>query len=740
MMAHTKSGPALARIGWAAIFASVAMLLAAAPLQAQNSAIAEPAAAATTATTATTSNAIESITANRQGANVIVRIGLKQAPDKLPIGFSITNPPRIALDFGATSNATGGSAQEIGVGDLRSVNVVQAGERSRLVFNLKRSLNYATAIDGKAVILTIDGSGGISAPVDAAGLPVAAAKPAPASRPMLRDIDFRRGSNGEGRVIIDLPNNQVAADVRQTPTGVVVDFLKTGVPENLRRRLDVGDFGTPVAQVTTLAQGENTRLTIEARGLWEQTVYQSDTQLVIDVKPIKEDPNKLTQGTQGYRGEKLSFNFQNVEVRAALQAIADISGLNIITSDSVAGNLTLRLKEVPWDQALDVVLQAKGLDMRKNGSVLWIAPKEELLTKEKLELEQRAQIADLEPLKSEIFQLNYQKADAFKTVFGLDGGADSKNRVLSKRGSAIIEPRTNQLFVTDIPSKLEDIRKLIAKTDVASKQVLIEARIVEASDTFTRNLGAKLGFADLRTLRGGDTGYQIGNGNTRVAIGGNMTGIGEVTGQAKVTDASYTNTQFVNLPASAINGSAAGTLAVSLFSSAANRFLNLELSALEADGTGKIISSPRVITADKSIALIEQGIELPYQVATSSGATSIQFRKANLRLEVTPQITPDGNVVIDVDVNKDSVGQETRAGFAIDTKHVKTQVMVDNGGTVVLGGIYQQTERNTTNKVPLLGDVPLLGNLFRSNGRTNDKTELLVFITPKIVADKLISR
>ncbi|MFC0167982.1 type IV pilus secretin PilQ [Pseudoduganella danionis] len=737
MMAHTKSGSGLARAGWAAIFSSVWLLLAAAPLHAQTAA-ADTAAADTAAVPA--ANAIESVRAHRQGANIVVNIALRQAPDKLPIGFSITNPPRIALDFGATSNATGGSTQEIGVGDVRSVNVVQAGERSRLVFNLKRSLNYATAIDGKSVILTIDGSGGVSAPVDAAGLPVAVAKPAAVARPMLRDIDFRRGSNGEGRVIVDLPNNQVAADVRQTPTGVVVDFLKTGVPENLRRRLDVGDFGTPVAQVTTLAQGENTRLTIEARGLWEQTVYQSDTQLVIDVKPIKEDPNKLTQGTQGYRGEKLSFNFQNVEVRAALQAIADISGLNIITSDSVAGNLTLRLKEVPWDQALDVVLQAKGLDMRKNGSVLWIAPKEELLTKEKLELEQRAQIADLEPLKSEIFQLNYQKADAFKTVFGLDGGADSKNRVLSKRGSAIIEPRTNQLFVTDIPSKLEDIRKLIAKTDVASKQVLIEARIVEASDTFTRNLGAKLGFADLRTLRGGDTGYQIGNSNTRVAIGGNMTGIGEVTGQAKVTDASYTNTQFVNLPAAAINGSAAGTLAVSLFSSAANRFLNLELSALEADGTGKIISSPRVITADKAIALIEQGIELPYQVATSSGATSIQFRKANLRLEVTPQITPDGNVVIDVDVNKDSVGQETRAGFAIDTKHVKTQVMVDNGGTVVLGGIYQQTERNTTNKVPLLGDVPLLGNLFRSNGRTNDKTELLVFITPKIVADKLISR
>ncbi|WP_343732038.1 type IV pilus secretin PilQ [Duganella sp.] len=688
------------------------------------------------AVTASAGNAIESITANQQGANVIVKIGLRNAPDKLPINFAITNPPRIALDFGATVNATGKTVQELNQGDLRGVNVVQAGDRSRLVFNLKRTLNYATALDGKAVILTIDGSGGVATAVDASGLPAAKAAAAPAARQVLRDLDFRRGANGEGRVVVDLPNNQVAVDVRQTPTGVVVDFLKTGVPESLRRRLDVGDFGTPVALVTTVPQGENTRLTIEARGLWEQTVYQSDTQLVVDVKPIKEDPNKLTQGSQGYRGEKLSFNFQNVEVRAALQAIADISGLNIITSDSVAGNLTLRLKEVPWDQALDVILQAKGLDMRKNGSVIWIAPKEELLTKEKLELEQKAQIADLEPLKSEIFQLNYQKAESFKTVFGLEGG-DAKNRILSKRGSAIIEPRTNQLFVTDIASKLEDVRRLIAKTDVATKQVLIEARIVEASDTFTRNLGAKLGFTDLRTIRGGDAGYQIGNGNTRIGIAGNMTGIGEVTGQVKLTDSTYNNTQFVNLPASSINGVQAGNLAISLFSSAANRFLNLELSALEEDGTGKIISSPRVITADKAVALIEQGIELPYQVATSSGATSIMFRKANLRLEVTPQITPDGNVVIDVDVNKDSVGQETRSGFAIDTKHVKTQVMVDNGGTVVLGGIYQQTERSTTDKVPLLGDVPVLGYLFRSNTRTNDKTELLVFITPKIVADRL---
>jgi type IV pilus assembly protein PilQ len=684
-------------------------------------------------------NAVESISAHQQGSNVIVKIGLKNAPDKLPINFAITNPARIALDFGATVNATGKNTQEMNQGELRSVNLVQAGERSRLVFNLKRSLNYATAIDGNAVILTIDGSGGPATAVNASGLPVAA-KPVPPGKQLLRDMDFRRGANGEGRIVVDLPNSQVAVDVRPSSSGLVIDFLKTGVPESLRRRLDVTDFGTPVSQITTVPQGDNVRMTIEAKGLWEQSVYQSDTQLVVDVKPIKEDPNKLTQGSQGYRGEKLSFNFQNVEVRAALQAIADISGLNIITSDSVSGNLTLRLKEVPWDQALDVVLQAKGLDMRKNGSVLWIAPKEELLTKEKLELEQRAQIADLEPLKSEIFQLNYQKAESFKTVFGLDGTADSRNRVLSKRGSAIIEPRTNQLFVTDIASKLDDIRKLIQKTDIASKQVLIEARIVEASDSFTRNLGAKLGFADLRTLRGGDSGYAIGNSNTRIGIGGNLTGVGQITGQTPDKGDGYTNSQFINLPAAAINGQDAGNLAISLFSSAANRFLNLELSALEADGTGKIVSSPRVVTADKAVAIIEQGLELPYQVATSSGATSIVFRKANLRLEVTPQITPDGNVVIDVDVNKDSVGQETRAGFAIDTKHVKTQVMVDNGGTVVLGGIYQQVERNAVSKVPLLGDVPVLGYLFRNTSRTNDKTELLVFITPKIVAERLSAR
>jgi type IV pilus assembly protein PilQ len=684
-------------------------------------------------------NAIESITANQQGSNIIVNIALREAPAKAPIGFSITNPARIALDFGATANATGKSTHDLNIGDLRSVNLAQAGERSRLVLNLKRQLNYATAIDGKSVIVTIEGSGGIAQAVNAQGLPVAAAAPvaAPAARQTLRNLDFRRGQTGEGKVVVDLPNSQVAVDVRQAGDKITVDFMNAGLPETLRRRLDVTDFGTPVSLVTTAPQGDNVRMVIEAKGLWEHSVYQSDTQLVIDVRPIREDPNKLTQGTQGYRGERISFNFQNVDVRAALQAVADISNLNIITSDSVTGNLTLRLKEVPWDQALDVILRTKGLDMRKNGTVLWIAPREELLTKEKLELEQRSQIADLEPLRAEVFQLNYQKADAFKTVFGLDG-TDNKKSVLSKRGSAVIDARTNQVFVTDVASKIEDIRKLILRTDIPSKQVLIEARIVEASDTFGRNLGVKLGFVDARFLRGGDVGYQL-NGNQRVAVGGNMGELGVITGQAADKGDSFTNSTLVNLPASGISGAAAANVAVSFFSAAANRFLNLELSALEADGKGKIISSPRVITIDKVAALIEQGVELPFQTIDKNGLPVVAFRKANLRLEVTPQVTPDGNIQMEVEVNKDSVGADTRAGFAIDTKHVKNQVMVENGGTVVLGGIYLSADRNTEAKVPLLGDLPIIGNLFKTRTQTTEKTELLIFITPRVVADRMSS-
>lgn len=683
------------------------------------------------------SNSIESITTNQQGANIIVKITLKNPVEKAPIGFAISNPARIALDFSDTSNGTGKSSFDISVGELRNVNVVEATGRSRIVFNLNKPLNYANFIEGNSVIVTIDGSGGIATPVNASGLSVAAPEVDTQKKQNLRDIDFRRGVDGEGRIVVDLPSNQVAVDVRQQGQKVIVDFLKVGLPEVLRRRLDVADFGSPVQTITTTPQGDNVRMVIEPKGLWEHSAYQSDTQLVIEVKPIKEDPNKLTQGTQGYKGERLSFNFQNIEVRALLQIIAEFSGFNIIASDTVTGNATLKLKDVPWDQALDILMQTKGLDMRKNGTVLWIAPKDELLTKEKLELEQKAQIQELEPLKTESFQLNYQKAESFKLVFGIDGGS-AQNRILTKRGSAVIEPRTNQLFVTDVPSKLEEIRKLIQKTDIASKQVLIEARIVEAEDSFSRNLGAKLGFYD--SSRSNTAGYSLG-GNQKIAFTGNYLGVGEQTGQAIITDRSYIpNTQFINLPAAGINGLDPGSIAVSLFTSGATKFLNLELSALEADGKGKIISSPRILTADQLAGHIEQGTEIPYQVATSSGATSIFFRKATLSLDVTPQITPDGNIILSVDVHKDSPGTETRNGIVINTKQLKTLVLVENGGTVVLGGIYTQEERENIAKVPFLGDIPLFGNLFKTTGNVNNKTELLVFITPKIITDRLNTR
>ena len=693
-------------------------------------------------------NAIQEVTATQQGGNLVVRIALKSAPASAPASFSIAAPARIALDFMRTTNESGKNLIDANQGDLRSINLVTAGERTRLVLNLKRSVSYNTAIEGNAVVVTL------TPPIaDVASTASSNAPRAPTTRFAesaqtvathgIRDIDFRRGSDGAGRVIIDLSDSQAGVDIRTQGQSIVVDFLKTSLPDSLRRRLDVTDFATPVQTVNTFTQGDNVRMVIEPRGLWEHNAYQTDNRLVVEVKPLKEDPNKLFQSTRaGYKGERLSLNFQNVDVRSLLQVIADFTNLNIITSDSVNGNLTLRLKDVPWDQALDIILQAKGLDMRKNGNVILIAPKDELATKEKLDLEARSQIADLEPLRSETFQLNYQKAQDlvdFLNGTGASGGTGAiggtSNRVLSKRGAATADPRTNQVFVKDTGTSLEQIRGVISKLDVASRQVIIESRIVEANDQFSRNLGVKLGFLNNSAV------FPDPNAGLRYRVTGNYLGVGEQTGQAAVTGGSFIpDTQFLSLPAAGINGLGPASIGISLFTKSAAKFLNLELSAIEADGTGKIVSSPRVVTADQTKALIEQGTELPYQVATSSGATSIQFRKANLKLEVTPQITPEGNIILDVDVTKDSVGQVTTAGFAIDTKHVNTKVLVENGGTVVLGGIFQLTDNNNVTKVPLLGDVPVLGYLFRSTAKTTNKTELLIFITPTMVNGRVTLR
>jgi type IV pilus assembly protein PilQ len=684
-------------------------------------------------------NALERFEAAYQAGQIVVRVTLKEALTGTPGSFTVANPPRIAFDFPGTINALGRNSQSIGEGELRSMNVVQAGDRTRLVLNLRSMMQYDTKVDGRNVVITLTPGGTATAQAGAAASRFAEGRTDVTHQ--IKDINFRRGRNGEGRIVVDLSDTSTGVDIRQQGQSLIVDFVKTNLPDALRKRLDVIDFATPVQTVSAFPQGDNVRLLIEPKGLWEHNAYQTDTQFVLEVKPVTYDPNKLVQGTRGgYTGEKLSLNFQNVEVRSVLNVIADFTDLNIITSDSVSGNLTLRLKDVPWDQALDIILQTRGLDMRKNGNVIWIAPRDELATKEKLTLESQQQITELEPVRTETFQLNYAKAADLAKLL-----SDEKQKILSKRGSAVVDGRTNQLFIQDVPSRLEEVRRLLAKLDVPVRQVLIEARIVEANDTFSKNLGVRLGWGDNSLLTAGTLpGNRVGGllgGDNRAMFSGNLVGSGQRNFQTPTTATGYLpDTLNVNLAANGIAGQQPGTIAISLFNQSLTKFVNLELTALEVEGRGKIISSPRVLTADNIEALIEQGTELPYQQATSSGATSVSFRKANLALKVKPQITPDGNIIMSLDVNKDAVGQVTTAGFAIDTKHVKTEVLVENGGTVVIGGIYTQDVRNQVAKVPLFGDLPLVGALFRNTQRTDNKTELLVFITPRIVEERLGQR
>ncbi|MFT3857922.1 MAG: type IV pilus secretin PilQ [Aquabacterium sp.] len=695
--------------------------------------------------------AIQAITSSQQAGADVVRIELSEPLASLPAGFVVQAPPRVAIDLPGVTNALARNIVDINQGNVRSVNVAQAGERTRLVLNLRQPTTYRAQLQGKSLLLVLDNSASQPASASMAPAPAPAATAAKAGsddtvhfaesqnvNPLgLKDVDFRRGQDGSGRVIVELPNNQVGVDIKQQGKNLVVEFMRATLPERLRRRFDVADFGTPVQNVSVSQTGDRVKLTVEPRGDWEHSAYQSDNQFVLEVRPRKPDPNKLTQGP-GYSGEKLSLNFQNIEVRALLQVIADFTNFNVVTSDTVTGNVTLRLKDVPWDQALDIILQAKGLGVRKSGNVLWIAPKDEINAKEKIDLEAKAQVAALEPLRTQAFQLNYTKAE--EIAKGLTGqnsgggsGGNNNSRILSPRGSVIYETRTNQLFINDIPSKLEEIQQMISKIDIPVRQVLIEARIVEAEDSFGRTLGVRLGASNKTPI--------AESGKLNLGLSGNYSGVVAETNQTLTGGAaSVANSYFVNLPGTSINGYNPGTFGISLFTASVNHALNLEISALEADGRGKIVSSPRVITADQIKALIEQGTELPYQTATSSGATAISFRKANLKLEVTPQITPEGSIILDVDVNKDSVGQVTNAGYAIDTKHVQTQVLVENGGTVVIGGIFQQQENQTEQKIPLLGDIPVVGNLFKNSIRNSKRSELLIFLTPKVVSEKAALR
>jgi type IV pilus assembly protein PilQ len=691
---------------------------------------------------AQTQAVIEAVSGSIQGGSEIVRIDLSKELTAVPAGFAIQSPARIALDFPGVSSAMGRSTIDMNHGNLKSVSVVQAGERTRVVLNLKNAAAYKAEIQGKSLLIVLES---VASSTPTATVAANFAENHSRDSAPLKDMDFRRTAEGAGRVVVTLPNNQVGVDIRQQGQTLVVEFMKSTLPEGLRRRLEVADFGTPVKSVTTTQSGDRVKMVIEPTGQWEHSAYQSDEQFVVEVKEIKVDPKKLSQGI-GYTGQKLSLNFQNIEVRSLLQVIADFTNFNIVTSDSVAGSVTLRLQDVPWDQALDIILQAKSLGYRKSGNVLWVAPKDEIAAKEKLELESVASTQSLEQVKTQFFQINYALAKDLATQLSAGGvvaagSVSTPNaRLLSSRGSVIAVERTNQLFVTDIPSKLEQIQDLITKVDVPVRQVMIEARLVEASDTFGKSLGVKLGATDLRSKQGGDGGYQLGNNGDRLAYGTSYANAVATSGANGVNTGADTTGQFVNLPASSLGLGSPATFALSVFNSAANRFLNLEISAMEADGKGKVVSSPRVVTADKVPAVIEQGEELPYanQVSDGKGGTinTISFKKMNLKLEVTPQITPDGGIILKLDINKDVVGRNTPSGFGVNTKHVKTEVLVDNGGTVVIGGIFEETENTDEYKVPLLGDLPGLGYLFKTKTKQIQKRELLVFVTPKLIPER----
>ncbi|OQA32355.1 MAG: Type IV pilus biogenesis and competence protein PilQ precursor [Betaproteobacteria bacterium ADurb.Bin341] len=684
---------------------------------------------------ATAKNAIQAINVAPQGGDIVIKIDFKEALTAPPSSFSISKPPRIALDFAAMGSELDQPSQVFNQGDLSSVSVVRVGDRTRLVLNLQRSLNYESRIEGNSLLVSLKSAG-------AAG----AAAPAPSRfaeeslierKHSITDISFRRGKDGEARILVDLSDPGTGIDIRQQGTALIVDFVKTTLPDNLRRRLDVTDFATPVTAVATTALGENTRMVISPKGLWEHTAYQSDNQFVVEVKPIIEDPNKLVQGSKlGYQGPRVSINYQNGDVRALLRLMAEELGLNAVISETVTGTATLVLKDVPADQVVDIIFRQKGLDMRKNGNVILIAPREELALREKLDAEAKQQIGELEPLRMEAIQLNYHKAaDVAKLLSG--GGGANAQRILSKRGSVTADTVTNKVFVNDIPTKIEEAQRFIKMIDIGSRQVMIEARVVEATDDFNKDLGVRMRFLNNRETKlfGGSHPIYIGGLATNPTSTASTSTGGVVTPGTVTAGTMQPMTLGVNLPSFSNTG---GTLAFSLFNSTLTRILNLELAALETDGRGKVVSSPKVVTANNVKATIEDGYEVPY-LSTSNAGTNVQFKKAMLSLETTPQITPDGKVKMKLLISKDEPdwSRSVQGTPPIKSSKIETDVVVDNGGTVVIGGVFTINNTTATERVPFLGDLPYLGWLFKVNTTTAAKRELLIFITPRILNEQL---
>ncbi len=659
------------------------------------------------------------------GDRVQLRLELSEPVGAEPLSFTIDNPARVALDFPGTALNVAQKSQNIGIGNTESVTAVEADGRTRVVVNLVNLVPYDIKSDGNIVTVTLEGG---AADIASEVSSEVATLPGGATNAQINDIDFRRGAGGEAQVIIALSNPDVGINIREQGKNIIVDFVDTVLPEELDRRLDVIDFATPAKEIDTFAHGNGTRMVITPSGLYEHLAYQSDNVFTLELKPLTPaEEEELKKDKFGYTGERLSLNFQNIEVRAVLQLIADFTEFNLVASDTVSGNVTLRLKNVPWDQAMDIILKSKGLGMRQVGNVVMVAPQEEIAAREKLELEAQQQIQELAPLRTEFVQVNYAKAVDIAGLIKAD-----ENKLLSDRGNVTVDERTNTLLIQDTAEQLSDIRGVVQALDIPVRQVLIESRIVIANEDFSKDLGVRFGYSQFNDQKNAALTNANGTKSDFIsAVGGGIAGDTDYNG----TTAFHTD----GLENYIVDLGVAGPAAAFKWSIGriGSYLLQLELSALQAEGRGEVVSSPRVITANQKEAVIEAGTEIPYQEASSSGATAISFKKAVLSLRVTPRITPDDRIIMDLSVNKDSVGQVFAGVPSIDTNEVSTQVLVANGDTVVLGGIFESEHRDDVTSVPFFGDLPYLGRLFKNTSVDSTKQELLVFVTPKILKDSL---
>ncbi len=650
------------------------------------------------------------------------------SPPPEPTGYTIEQPARIVLDMPGVASSLEEKHHNLGIGNARRVSIISTKDRTRAIINLTELVNYDAEIDGNVLFVTVGADGG--------GVPTAQAFASADDRPsrdpstsissQVTDVDFRRGPEGDGRIIVTLSDPKAPVNVVGEGGRIKVEIRNTELPVELRRRLDVTDFATPVQIVDALQEGDHTTFTVSATGDYDYLAYQADNTLTINVSPLTEEEVERRDDMFRFTGEKLSLNFQDIEVRSVLQLIADFTDLNLVASDTVSGRITLRLKNVPWDQALDLILKTKGLDKRQVGNVLLVAPAAEIAAREKLELENQKQISELAPLRTEFIQIRYASATELFNLFNESGG-NGEQSILSERGSVIVDERTNSIILTDTADRLQEFREVIAQLDVPVRQVLIEARIVTASDTFSEELGIRWGGGAIKDAS------PIGSA---AKFGGSLTTLGELQDIVVNGEGSISSPDDLVVD---LGVSSPGATSFGIGITGEDYILDLELSALAADGHAEVVARPKVITADKSPAVIESGTEIPYQEATSSGATSTSFKDAVLSLEVTPQITPDDRIIMQLNVKQDSVGQVFNGVPSIDTNEIETEVLVDNGQTLVLGGIFQTDRNVSTTKTPFLGDLPYVGRLFRRTLERDDKAELLIFITPRIIQENLTS-